>query len=286
MKLFRGVNSMPKMFVVSDLHGFYDEFIEALTEKGYDPNNETHWVIGCGDFFDRGSKPKEVMDFFMNCPRAVMIRGNHEDLLDNIFTTYKIGMHDVHNGTVKTIGDICGDDEWYLDDKRVQNINRCSLTISPFLDRMVDYFETQHYIFVHGYIPVWQFVNGFEYREDWRNATTDAWRSSRWLNGINVGFKDIFEPGKIIVCGHWHTSWGRNQRYGEDEWGPNADFSPFQYKSVIAIDACTAYSGKVNCIVIDDDFIDHNDNNEFLTAVVVDCKDKSQDEGQLMYAGF
>ena len=79
----------------------------------------------------------------MNCPRAVMIRGNHEDLLANIFTTYKIGMHDVHNGTVKTIGDICGDDEWYLDDKRVHNINKCSLTKPRNYYYMILFFDSQ-----------------------------------------------------------------------------------------------------------------------------------------------
>ena len=40
---------------------------------------------------------------------------------------------------------------------------------------------------------------------------------------------------------------GRCSEYGED-----ADFSPYYEKGIIAIDASTANSGKVNCIVIKD----------------------------------
>ena len=32
----------------------------------------------------------------------------------------------------------------------------------------------------------------------------------------------------------------------------DADFSPFIDDGIIALDACTAYSGFVNCVVIDD----------------------------------
>ena len=36
---------MPKLFVVSDIHGFYDEMMNALDEAGFDPSNEEHWLI-------------------------------------------------------------------------------------------------------------------------------------------------------------------------------------------------------------------------------------------------
>ena len=37
-----------------------------------------------------------------------------------------------------------------------------------------------------------------------------------------------------------------------DEFGENADHSPYYANGIIAIDACTAHSGQVNCLVIDD----------------------------------
>lgn len=36
------------------------------------------------------------------------------------------------------------------------------------------------------------------------------------------------------------------------EFGDVADFSPYYGPGIIALDACTAYSGMVNCLVIDD----------------------------------
>lgn len=56
-----------------------------------------------------------------------------------------------------------------------------------------------------------------------------------------------------IVCGHWHTSYGHSkyERKGT-EFGEDADFSPYYGPGIIAIDACTAFSGKVNCLVIED----------------------------------
>ena len=64
----------------------------------------------------------------------------------------------------------------------------------------------------------------------------------------------VVEPGKKIVCGHWHCSFGHTHyenKGGEFENDP--DFSPYYGEGIIALDACTAFSKKVNCIVIDDE---------------------------------
>ena len=36
------------------------------------------------------------------------------------------------------------------------------------------------------------------------------------------------------------------------EFGPDADFSPYYGPGMIALDACTAFSRKVNVIILDD----------------------------------
>ena len=43
---------------------------------------------------------------------------------------------------------------------------------------------------------------------------------------------------------------------GSPEFGEGADFSPYYGDGVIAIDACTAYSGNVNVLVLEDDLLD------------------------------
>jgi serine/threonine protein phosphatase 1 len=73
---------MNTFFVVSDIHGFYKEMRDALDEAGFDPNNENHWLISCGDNWDRGPNPLEVMKYFRTLPRKILIRGNHEDLFE------------------------------------------------------------------------------------------------------------------------------------------------------------------------------------------------------------
>ncbi|MBR3561905.1 MAG: hypothetical protein IKN81_10355 [Oscillospiraceae bacterium] len=38
-----------------------------------------------------------------------------------------------------------------------------------------------------------------------------------------------------------------------EQLGADADFSPYSTSGIIALDACTARSGIVNCIVVEDD---------------------------------
>ena len=62
-------------------------------------------------------------------------------------------------------------------------------------------------------------------------------------------FPDCIEPRLSLIARdgiapHIHAS--------GSEWGKDADFSPFEAEGIIAIDACAASSGRVNCIVIED----------------------------------
>lgn len=43
-----------------------------------------------------------------------------------------------------------------------------------------------------------------------------------------------------------------NTNHKGTEFGEDADFSPYYGPGIIAIDACTAFSGKVNCLVMED----------------------------------
>ena len=88
---------------------------------------------------------------------------------------------------------------------------------------------------------------------DWRNADAALWSKARWINGMAAAHAGITETGKTIVCGHWRCSFGHAKYEGKGgEFDNDPDFSPYCAKGILAIDACTAVSGKVNCIVIDD----------------------------------
>lgn len=232
-----------KFFVISDVHGFYTEMKRALDEAGFDPSNEDHWLISCGDNFDRGDEPEMVLEYLGCLPRKTLIRGNHEDLLEECCERGEAHGHDYHNGTYYTIcelGDAGMGEGFY---------RCCEITmarVGAFLDSMVDYFETKNYVFTHGYVPRVR---------DWRNASTLKWEQARWLNGMDCVHSGR-EIDKCVVVGHWHTSWGRHVYEGKPEFDEGADFSPYRlWDKLIAIDACTAYSRRVNVLVLEDEFL-------------------------------
>ena len=71
---------------------------------------------------------------------------------------------------------------------------------------------------------------------------------------------DIVPKDKtLIVCGHWHSSYGHSHITKKcSEFGEDAIFTPFIYTNsksntkIVALDACTAYSGFVNVVVFDE----------------------------------
>ena len=249
---------MSKLFCISDVHGFYGSMKSALDKAGFDENNPDHWLIGLGDYFDRGRQPIEVMRYLHNLPRKVLVRGNHEKLLVDCCKRGDVLMHDVQNGTAQTIADIGRSNDWDYACDYVLKRTR------PFLRSMVNYFESQHYIFVHSWIPVINkdgkpayYTRGrsFDFNPDWRNASQEDWDAAMWGNPFDMAARGLL-PDKTIVFGHWHTSYPRNWREGKPEFGEGADFSIYYGDGYIGIDACCAHSKKINCLVIEDEFID------------------------------
>ena len=53
-----------KIFVVSDVHGFYNLLETALSDAGFEKNNTEHLLVCCGDYFDRGTENFNVLKFF------------------------------------------------------------------------------------------------------------------------------------------------------------------------------------------------------------------------------
>ena len=261
---------MAKLFVVSDIHGFFDEFKTALDAAGFDENNEDHWLIVCGDCFDRGRQPKAVLMYLQSLPRKVLIRGNHEDLLVECCERKMAHSYDFSNGTAMTIADL-GDRPG-----RGSDFSKCCERtmdiVKPFLDSMVNYFETKRFIFVHAWVPVKveeepSFARAqrrnYAPLMDWRKASEKEWRQSRWLNPFEMEERGL-QTDKIIICGHWHCSagWAREER--RSERGTDACFEPYGGDGFVAIDACTAHSRRVNVLVMDEHFLEEEDRPEYL----------------------
>ena len=258
-----------KYYVVADVHGFYSILKQELQDKGFFDDTEAHKLIICGDLFDRGKEAVALQDFIlelMQKDEVILIRGNHEDLLLQMLESMEIGMpvlysHHSRNGTVDTVKQLIRKDTVWFDTRTEAVVTQMQHTplITKIIPSMVDYFETEHYIFVHGWIPcqvqrVTSTYRIYEPMPDWREADGDAWLDARWTNGMEASYKGIKEPEKTIVCGHWHTSFGHALYEGKGSlFGEDADYSPYFAEGIIALDACTARSQKINCIIIEDE---------------------------------
>ena len=62
-------------YVMSDIHGEYDRFMELL-EKIHFSENDTLYILG--DIFDRGPHPIKIILRIMQMPNVICIVGNHE----------------------------------------------------------------------------------------------------------------------------------------------------------------------------------------------------------------
>lgn len=263
-----------KLFVVADVHGFYDEMKKALNEQGYDKNNSDHIFVSCGDLFDRGKQANKCMHFVNSLPKdnKILICGNHELLLDDILYKKKyFDSWDYSNGTVNTIEQLTGITESYNEDGSSWLVRstmidgmRHNKSWDEYFLNTVMFAEVGNYIFVHGWIPCALDAWGkhLKYNPNWRDTPYRDWKDATWINGMSAWDDGVVEPNKTIVCGHWHTSWGHSYLHNVGyEWGGGIDFGkgedysahfePFEDEGIIALDACTAYSGQVNCIVLE-----------------------------------
>ena len=84
------------LFVVSDIHGHYDELIEGLKNAGFDKNNHKHKLIVCGDLFDRGYQNVQVFLYLYDLSinhQAIILKGNHELFFNDLDNDNPLSVH-------------------------------------------------------------------------------------------------------------------------------------------------------------------------------------------------
>lgn len=177
-------------------------------------------------------------------------------------------------------------DEWQqgLEDEhaRVENLKYNNEKLKEILDwigsdEWCNYLELGKYVFVHAFVPVDEHIDYEKsmwsgvmikdapdsYDPDWRYASDEKWEKAMWGCPWKK-FKDgLFAPetkeGKILVCGHWHTSDFYNRldyAHEMDKWLKNDENPIYESKmfpGLIGLDACTVLSGQVNVLVLNED---------------------------------
>ena len=262
-----------KYYVVSDVHGYYTQLIKSLTDAGYFEEQQPHRLIVCGDLLDRGREANRVIEFMLQQKeegKLIYLLGNHEELMIRC-------MHEILQGEAYTIASGASvhyrngtwDSLLQISEMSAREVCACPNELirrvrqSRFYRELLpvckDYFETEHYIFTHGWIPCHvegvAYAKKYAYDPNWRDADEEAWYRARWCNGMELACKHhVKEPGKTVVCGHYTASYGHSaiEQDGRGIWYADSDFSPFRAEGIWAIDGSVAASGILNCIVIED----------------------------------
>lgn len=279
-------------FAVSDTHSFYRPLMAALTEAGYDKSDPDHVLVLCGDAFDRGPDSVKMLKFLRSLPKEnrILIRGNHERLLDECFQRGFYCSHDRTNGTLRTMCDISGVN-FKRYDKLVKQLKGREISVQEYVsavdafweeattkpfqsqklketidwinsDDWVNYFRLGNLVFVHAWIPVKQDPAGldlwgdkapeFSYDEDWESRSEKEWDVASWLCPWKAFLSELGpSAGDTIVCGHWHVQDFHKYLGLEEDGDKNREI--YYSDRLIALDAMTAMKPHVcNVLVIKD----------------------------------
>ena len=216
--------------------------------------------------------------------RLVYVMGNHEDLLfdcmNELLTGKTPSSHHFHNKTVKTICQLCGENEWLAYNPSYDSQQLIREKMQPILDFIkqysINYFQLGNKVFVHSWIPCK--TKGFdawnptytEYYDWWDKKVEDlnekesqlyhsVWYDARWGNPFLMWKNKLYPENKCIVFGHWHCSYGHSHIDMKTKEWPQINqknwqdaFKPWIKENAIGLDACVAYSGFINCIVFDE----------------------------------
>ena len=235
-----------KIFALSDIHGHATLMKQALLSAGFDKDNDDHFLVVLGDLFDRGSENRAVWEYLRGVKNKVIIRGNHEDILEKSLISGVVNELQFANGTASTLL------EFFRNYSGGAYLRALSGVESDLRDRLLrhinatyDYFETENYIFVHGFLPISPegSLDGYTYADgvEWHKARWDRWP-------YRYGRFEI-PLGKTLVVGHTPTGY---YAAGFEEGRQTGDYSIFYGERMIAIDGGTVNSGIVNVLVLED----------------------------------
>lgn len=210
-------------YVLSDLHGQYDKFMDMLKLTKFNDNDKMYIL---GDIFDRGPDPLKILDYIICKKNIDFIPGNHEYMFLEFYNTYDARLWS-YNGGKTTMTQLMKRGEDYL--KALYDY----LTKLPLI-KIHDKFILTH---AGLYLPKNQ--NQYTLQEilSLQNAEFNLWSRSNINNERQ--YKDY-----TVICGHTPTLYVDPDQY---------QMSIVRRKGTIYIDCGATFSdGRLACLRLED----------------------------------
>ncbi|MBN2605677.1 MAG: metallophosphoesterase [Bacilli bacterium] len=233
-----------KYFIISDIHGHFDEMILSLSRAGFDQNKK-HILIVLGDMFDRGNQSKEVLEYLYKLcmeKKCYVVIGNHDvfllELIDENYSRVEFNIQ--YNGFSHTLISLSG--KTYSSSFDLPQIRSEIINNYPFLyewiNHLPNYIEIGNYILVHGGID--------GSKDDWK---TSSRRDFVW--SYESSLQRVMD--KIVVAGHQRTATihNKNCNYHDLFKEQPDEFGIMFLEGKILIDGFVEVSKNINVLLIE-----------------------------------
>lgn len=177
------------IYAIGDIHGNFDKLESLLEIIGDDFQAQFVFI---GDYIDRGPKSKEVIDLlieFSKNHKAIFLKGNHEAML--LEAENKNSREFSQSKDPFMLWLMNGGDETCKSYGGFKNI---FVTHGHFLKSLHNYYETDHYIFVHAGL------------KPGKPLSKQSEEDLLWIRDQFIIHPTDYYPEKIIIYGHTITN--------------------------------------------------------------------------------
>ena len=178
-----GTSGGGRYFAIGDVHGCADELVELLALLPLTPEDT---VVFLGDYIDRGSQSKEVIDTIIELSsrqKVVALQGNHEEMLLSFVEDQhsRVAAQFIFNGGSSTLASYADEDgKWEISDRHLQ-----------FYKELPCWYVTDDYVFVHAGLP----LTPLKKIDPVRDKKKLLWTRGKFLSMD-------YSWGKVVVHGH------------------------------------------------------------------------------------